>query len=101
MTLAAALPADMVGPFLVIVRAALEKSPCPDDAAIAAVYGTSSLGRVRRLIGYMESTGLIVCRTDLAGNRSISVPQLGCTTLSAPADPAAAPPRARRRLAAG
>jgi hypothetical protein len=40
---------------------------------------------VKRLIGYIESRNLIVCRTDLAGKRSITIPGLGWTTLPAEA----------------
>ncbi|HVJ01736.1 MAG TPA: ATP-binding protein, partial [Sphingomonas sp.] len=77
---ARALPDDMLGPFLLIARAAREGEPCPSDAAIAATYGTSSLGRVRRLLSYIESRELFVTRVDLAGKRSITIPRLGWTT---------------------
>jgi uncharacterized protein len=83
--LASALPDDMLGPFLLVARAARDGEPCPSDAAIAATYGTSSLGRVRRLIGYIESRDLFVTRTDLGGKRSITIPQLGWTTAAAEA----------------
>ena len=98
MALADTLPAEMVGAFLLIAHAARERLPCPEDTAIAAVYGTSSLGRVRRLLGYMESTGLIVSRNDLSGNRTISIPQLGCATAPSVTS---GPRAARRRLAGG
>ena len=52
---ARALPDDMLGPFLLVARAAREGAPCPSDTEIAATYGTSSLGRVRRLLQYIES----------------------------------------------
>jgi hypothetical protein len=83
--LAGALPDDMLGAFLLVARAAREGEPCPSDAAIAATYGTSSLGRVRRLITYIESRELFVCRTDLSGKRSITIPRLGWTTASSEA----------------
>ena len=83
--LASALPDDMLGAFLLVARAARDGAPCPSDAAIAATYGTSSLGRVRRLIGYIEARDLFVMRTDLAGKRSIAIPQLGWTTAAAQA----------------
>lgn len=83
--LATALPDDMLGAFLLVARAARDGAPCPSDAAIAATYGTSSLGRVRRLIGYIESRELFVLRTDLAGKRSITIPRLGWTTGAATA----------------
>ncbi|MBX3565469.1 MAG: ATP-binding protein [Sphingomonas sp.] len=77
---AKALPDDMLGPFLLVARAAREGLPCPSDAELAATYGTSSLGRVRRLIQYIESRELFVTRVDLAGKRSITIPRLGWTT---------------------
>lgn len=79
---ARALPDDMLGPFLLVARAARDGAPCPSDEAIAASYGTSSLGRARRLIQYIESRELIVSRTDLAGKRSIAIPSLGWATAS-------------------
>jgi hypothetical protein len=80
---AASLPDDMLGPFLLIARAAREGTPCPTDEAIAASYGTASLGRARRLLQYIESRDLIVSRTDLSGRRSIAIPKLGWTTAAA------------------
>ena len=74
------LPEDMLAPFLLIARAAMQGQPCPDDAALARAYGTSSPGRVRRLIDYMEKLGVIVARTDFSGKRSIGVPGLGLST---------------------
>ena len=66
-----------------VARAAKEEEPCPTDAALAAAYGTSSLGRIRRLIGYIETRDLFVTRIDLAGKRSITIPRLGWTTAAA------------------
>ncbi|SCW74447.1 hypothetical protein SAMN02927924_02575 [Sphingobium faniae] len=77
------LPEDMLAPFLLIARAAMQGLPCPDDAKLARAYGTSSPGRVRRLIDYMEKLGVIVARTDFGGRRSIGVPQLGLSTAAA------------------
>lgn len=77
---ARALPDDMLGPFLLVARAAREGLPCPSDTELAATYGTSSLGRVRRLLTYIESKELFVTRVDLAGKRSITIPRLGWTT---------------------
>jgi len=82
---ARALPDDMLGPFLLVARAARMGEPCPSDAEIAASYGTSSLGRVRRLMQYIESRELFVTRTDLSGKRSITIPRLGWTTAVAEA----------------
>ena len=77
------LPDDMLGPFLLLARAARDKEPCPSDEAIAASYGTASLGRVRRLLTYIESRELIVTRVDLSGKRSIAIPRLGWATAAA------------------
>jgi hypothetical protein len=73
----------MLGPFLLVARAARFGAPCPSDEAIAASYGTASLGRARRLIQYIESRELIVSRVDLSGKRSIAIPSLGWATASA------------------
>ncbi len=83
LALAAMLPDDMLGAFLLVARAAREGLPCPPDTKIAETYGTSSLGRVKRLIAYIESRDLFVCRTDLTGKRSITIPRLGWTTQAA------------------
>ncbi|HEY0627961.1 MAG TPA: ATP-binding protein [Sphingomicrobium sp.] len=80
---ARSLPDDMLGPFLLVARAAREGAPCPSDEAIAASYGTASLGRARRLLQYIESRELIVSRIDLAGKRSIAIPRLGWATAAA------------------
>ena len=85
LALAGTLPDDMMGAFLLVARAAREERPCPSDAELAATYGTSSLGRVRRLIGYIETRDLFVTRTDLSGKRSITIPRLGWTTAAAEA----------------
>lgn len=74
------LPEDMLAPFLLIARAAMDGLACPDDEALARAYGTSSPGRVRRLIDYMIKLGVIVARTDFGGRRSIGVPGLGLST---------------------
>ncbi|MGZ8337907.1 MAG: hypothetical protein ACXWU1_14720, partial [Allosphingosinicella sp.] len=85
--LGACLPEEMLAPFLALARAAREGAPCPEDATLAALYGTSSTGRARRMLAYIEEKGLIACRTDLAGKRSVSLPHLGWTTAAAAADP--------------
>jgi len=57
---------------------------CPDDAELSRIYGTSSHGRIRRLLDHYEKLALIVVRTDFGGRRSIGIPALGVTT--APVD---------------
>jgi len=47
------------------------------------MYGTSSLGRVRRLLDYLEKSGLIVVRTDFGGRRSVAIPGAGIATAPA------------------
>jgi hypothetical protein len=95
--IAEALPDDMLGVFLLIARAARADAACPSDAEVALVYGTHSIGRAKRLLGYMETQGIFVPRTDLRGRRSICVAGLGWTT--APGEPATDSPGANARLA--
>lgn len=83
MAVAQELPEDMLAPFLLIARAALDGAPCPPDDMLAEVYGTRSPGRVRRLLAYIESQGMIVTRIDFAGKRSIALPRLGLSTAAA------------------
>jgi len=82
---AAILPQDMQGIFMMIARAAKEGWPCPGDPAIARAYGTHSLRRARRLLTYIEEQGLIVCQTDGAGRRIVTLVELAWAT--APGDP--------------
>ncbi len=83
LAIAEVLPDDMLGAFMLIARAAREGQPCPSDHAIARTYGTSSIGRVKRMLAYIEGRDLMVCRVDLAGKRSIALPHLGWTTEAA------------------
>lgn len=75
---------DLLGPFLLLAKAAQDADACPTDEEIARVYGTSSKGRVRWLLEHLEKTGLIVVRTDFAGRRSVGIPELGIA--SSPSD---------------
>jgi hypothetical protein len=77
---ARSVPDDLLAPFLIIAKAATDNAPCPDDETIARVYGTSSQGRVRRLLEYLEKCGLIVVRTDFGGRRSVGIPDIGIVT---------------------
>jgi hypothetical protein len=74
------VPDDLLAPFLLLARAAQEAAPCPDDEMLARAYGTTSLGRIRRLLDHLEKSGLIVVRTDFGGRRSVGIPELGMTT---------------------
>jgi uncharacterized protein len=78
--IARAVPEDLLAPFLLLARAAQQAAPCPDDEELAKVYGTSSPGRIRRLLEHYEKSGLIVVRTDFSGRRSITIPELGLST---------------------
>ncbi|HEV2568977.1 ATP-binding protein [Sphingomonas sp.] len=82
LAIGAALPEDMLAPFMAIARAARDGAACPEDGELARIYGTASLGRVKRLLGYMEERGVIVIRNDLGGGRSIALPHLAWTTAS-------------------
>ncbi|MDF8333865.1 helicase HerA domain-containing protein [Novosphingobium cyanobacteriorum] len=78
--IAAQVPDDLLAPFLTLAVAATEGMPCPDDDALATIYGTRSPGRIRRLLDHLERSGLIVVRTDYGGRRSVGIPELGLTT---------------------
>ena len=65
---------DVLAPYLVIARAAIEGRAEPDEDELARVYGSSSPGRIRRLIEHLERTGLIVVRNEFGGGRTIFVP---------------------------
>ncbi|PKB13395.1 hypothetical protein B0I00_3194 [Novosphingobium kunmingense] len=75
-----ALADDLLAPFLAIAGAAQQGLPCPDDEELARIYGTSSPGRIRRLLDHYEKAGLIVVRTDFSGRRSVTIPELGLAT---------------------
>jgi hypothetical protein len=87
---AAGLAEELQGVFLILARAALEGSPCPSDDDIARACGSRSPGRARRLVAYMETRGILVCRTDFRGNRVVALPELGWET--GPGDPARSAP---------
>lgn len=72
--LAANIDSDILAPYLVILRSALEGNGSPDEDELAASYGTSSPGRIRRLLDHLESLGLIVIREEYGGGRTLMVP---------------------------
>jgi hypothetical protein len=74
------VPEDMLGVFMLIARAARIGAPCPSEAEIASVYGTHSIGRARRLLGYMETRAWLALRVDLRGRRTAAIPGLGWAT---------------------
>ena len=78
--LAERVPSDVLAPFLLIARAAINSQPCPDDDVLARAYGTRSVGRIRRLLDHLEKSALIVVRTDFGGRRSVGLPDLGVVT---------------------
>jgi hypothetical protein len=67
--------------------------PCPGDGELAAIYGTTSLGRLRRVLAYIEEQGIVVARIDLSGRRSLSFPTLGWTTAPGAEEPEGDPKR--------
>ncbi len=85
---AEALPEDAQGVYLLLARAALAGEPCPSDATIARAYGSRSLGRARRMLGWLEERGAIVVKAERAGRRAVALVGLGWET--APGDPDAA-----------
>ncbi|MEN7537990.1 ATP-binding protein [Aurantiacibacter flavus] len=74
--LAQSVDDDVLAPFLAIAAAAAEGRSAPDEEELARVYGSSSPGRIRRLLDHLERTGLIVVREDFGGERTITVPGL-------------------------
>jgi hypothetical protein len=97
LALGATLPEDMLPVFLLLAKAAREGTPCPPDETLAAIYGTGSPARLRRVLAFIEEQGIVAARTDLGGRRSLSIPALGWTT--APAEAEAAPPPGPARRA--
>ncbi|MBD8555804.1 ATP-binding protein [Rhizobium sp. CFBP 8762] len=75
---------DLQSVFLLLVKAALGDEPCPSDARIARAYGTHSVRRARRLLGYFEEQGLVVLHADFTGKRIVAFPDLDIKT--APGD---------------
>lgn len=91
------LPEDLQGLFLFIARTAIEGGSCPSDAELARVYGSHSPSRARRLLGYIEERGLIVCHVDFRGQRTLALPALGVETAPGLAQPrTAGVPRSAR-----
>ncbi len=93
---AAALPDDLAGLYLLVARAALAGAPCPTVAALADAYGTSSAARARRMLAYLEERGAIVLRRDGRGAPIIAVPDLAVETAPGEPDVATLPGRRGR-----
>ncbi len=81
--IAETIPADLMAPFLAIGKAAIAGQPCPDDEALAVLYGTRSIGRARRMLEHLEKSDLVVVRTDFSGRRSVAIPRLDVATAMA------------------
>ncbi|GAU84618.1 DUF87 domain-containing protein [Bosea sp. 2YAB26] len=84
---AATLPDDLQSLFLYIARTAIEGAPAPTDAELAEVYGSHSPGRARRVLGYIEERGLLVCHVDFRGQRTLALPTIGVETAPGQAQP--------------
>ena len=65
--------AEGVDEDLAIAVAALQGRNRPDEDELARVYGSSSPGRIRRLLDHLERSNLIAVREDFGGARTISV----------------------------
>ncbi|WP_427969930.1 helicase HerA domain-containing protein [Altererythrobacter sp.] len=76
LTLAGTVEEDLLAPFLVIAKAAHAGETQVDEEALARAYGTSSPGRIRRLLDHLERQGLVVVRQDFGGGRTVMVPGL-------------------------
>jgi hypothetical protein len=88
LSLSHAVADDLKAVFLMLANAALNGRACPGDAAIARSYGTHSVRRARRLLGYFEEQGLVVIHQDRSGKRIVAFPDLGCETLPGDAEAA-------------
>jgi len=71
--LAEGVDEDVLAPFLAIAVAALHGRSRPDEDELARVYGSSSPGRIRRLLDHLERSNLIAVREGFSGVRTISV----------------------------
>jgi len=87
--LSAELPEDIQSLFLLLAHTAKRRAPCPPDAEIARRCGSHSPRRARRLLAHIEERGFIVVHDDAAGDRIVTLPQLGWST--APGNPDGAP----------
>jgi hypothetical protein len=85
----AGLPEDTQGLFLLLARAAIAGAAAPSDFEVARACGSHSPKRARRLLGFLEERGAIVCRDTADGRRIVALPDLDRET--APGDPSAAP----------
>lgn len=71
--LAEGVKEDVLAPYLTIAVAALHGRNRPDEDELARVYGSSSQGRIRRLLEHLERSNLISVREDFGGARTITV----------------------------
>jgi|TARA_R100000049_G_C1947820_1_gene93716 hypothetical protein len=79
--LAEGVEEDVLAPYLAIAVAALHGRNRPDEDELARVYGSSSPGRIRRLLDHPERSNLIAVREDFGGARTIA--ELGWEGVSA------------------
>jgi hypothetical protein len=87
MRLGDTVPHDLQPVFYLLARAAMDGLPCPSDAEVARVCGTSSATRARSRIQYLDKQGIVVVRACGRNGRIVAVPDLGWET--AEGDPAA------------
>ncbi|UDL95337.1 ATP-binding protein [Lichenihabitans sp. PAMC28606] len=74
------IPDDLQASFLILAGAALLDVACPSDLEISRRCGHHSAGRARSRIGHLEKRDLVVMRTDMSGQRSAVLPDLGWET---------------------
>ncbi len=79
---AARLPVDLQGVFLLLARAAATRNPCPADDEIARFFGSHSPGRARRVLAQLEQLDVIIPRGDGKQPRVIAFPDLDAETAS-------------------
>jgi hypothetical protein len=80
LAIAQALPRDMQSAFLFVARrAALGQAP-PTDEEVAHAMQSASVGRGRRMLGYLVQQGAIELDDELGRPRAIRIPALGWST---------------------
>jgi hypothetical protein len=99
LTAAETLPEDLHGLFLFIARSAIEGGALPLRCRTGrSLWQPFAPSRARRLIGYIEERGLLVCHVDFRGQRTLALPALGVETAPGLASPLVKglPPRRAR-----
>ncbi len=66
--------------YLYLARAAQDREPCPSNMAIARICNMSSAGLAGKRVERLEQRTFISVTTDMRGNRSVKLPDVGWET---------------------